>query len=77
MGLARHHGVDIARGEARPVFGVPSDQLRPYVQALKDEAEREAFVADYSARVAAVFRREADGSILFPFPRLFILARRR
>lgn len=38
--------------------------------------ERDAFEADYRARVAKAYPKEADGRTLFPFRRLFILARR-
>lgn len=50
--------------------------LRPYLDALTDPAEREAFLADYRTRVRAVLPPRPDGTTLFPFPRLFILARR-
>jgi trans-aconitate 2-methyltransferase len=50
--------------------------LRPYLQGLESDAEREAFLAAYRAKVDADFPKEADGSTLFPFPRLFIVARR-
>jgi len=39
-------------------------------------AEREAFEAEYRARVRPHYPREADGRTLFPFRRLFIVARR-
>lgn len=51
--------------------------LRPYLDVLSDEGERAAFVDAYRRKVAAAFPRRADGATLFPFPRLFILARRR
>lgn len=50
--------------------------LRPYVQALANEAERAAFLDAYRTRVALGLPRRADGVTLFPFPRLFIVARR-
>ena len=50
--------------------------LRPYVQALSDAVEREAFLEDYRLRVAEAFPPQPDGTTLFPFPRLFIVARR-
>jgi trans-aconitate 2-methyltransferase len=40
-------------------------------------AERTAFEADYRRRVLAAYPPEADGRTLFPFRRLFIVARRR
>ncbi len=47
--------------------------LRPFLDAL-GPADREAFLADYTRRVAAAYPREADGTTLFPFRRLFIVA---
>jgi trans-aconitate 2-methyltransferase len=51
--------------------------LRPYLQRLEPGAETDAFLASYRAKVDRDFPRRADGITLFPFPRLFILARRR
>jgi trans-aconitate 2-methyltransferase len=50
--------------------------LRPYVQALSDPDERAAFLSAYRERVSGAFPRRSDGVTLFPFPRLFLLARR-
>lgn len=50
--------------------------LRPYLQALEDDAERAAFLEAYRARVRVLFPRREDGTTLFPFPRLFVVARR-
>ncbi|MEO8155256.1 MAG: methyltransferase domain-containing protein [Rhizobacter sp.] len=44
--------------------------------AQLDEAEREAFERDYAARVALAYPQRADGTTLFPFRRLFIIARK-
>ncbi|MDP6707976.1 MAG: trans-aconitate 2-methyltransferase [Alphaproteobacteria bacterium] len=49
--------------------------LRPYLAALEG-AEREAFEAAYGARILAAYPPAADGRTLFPFRRLFIVARR-
>ena len=46
--------------------------LKPLLDAL-DAPAREAFLADYAARVAAAYPRRADGRTLFPFRRLFIV----
>jgi trans-aconitate 2-methyltransferase len=51
--------------------------LRPMIQALDDPRMREAFLDAYRTRIAAAFPRRADGTTLLPFPRLFVLARRR
>jgi trans-aconitate 2-methyltransferase len=50
--------------------------LIPFVGALPAEDAR-AFVADYAARIEHAYARRADGSVLFPFRRLFVVATRR
>ena len=50
--------------------------LRPYLAALADAEERAAFTAAYARRLALLFPPRGDGTILFPFPRLFVVARR-
>ena len=50
--------------------------LRPFLQGLADEAEQSAFLDAYRARLAGAFPARSDGLTLFPFPRLFIVARR-
>lgn len=51
--------------------------LRPYLDVLADEALRKAFLDRLKARMAEVFPPEPDGTTLFPFERLFIVARAR
>ena len=50
--------------------------LRPYLDALSDSLEQAAFLDAYRARLAEILPSRADGLTLFPFPRLFIVARR-
>ena len=50
--------------------------LRPYLEALIDPAEKAAFLDAWRARLANDYPRRADGVTLFPFTRMFILARR-
>ncbi len=47
--------------------------LRPMFEPLSDEM-RDAFFADFSARIAEAYPPRADGRTLYPFRRLFILA---
>ncbi|HUR59977.1 MAG TPA: trans-aconitate 2-methyltransferase [Opitutaceae bacterium] len=48
--------------------------LRPWLEALPDEATRTRFLGAYRARLVAYFPERADGRVLFPFHRLFIVA---
>lgn len=50
--------------------------LRPYLARLDGPAESEVFLDAYRERLRRLFPVETDGSTLFDFPRLFILARR-
>ena len=52
-----------------------STGLRPYLLPL-DEAMRAAFLARYEREVAKAYPALDDGSVLLPFPRLFIVATR-
>ncbi len=49
--------------------------LRPYLDALTDEPLRKAFLDTLKARMIAAFPPEPDGTTLFPFARLFMVAR--
>lgn len=49
--------------------------LRPFLAPLND-AEKAAFLKDYLARISLAYPALADGTVLLPFPRLFIIATR-
>jgi trans-aconitate 2-methyltransferase len=51
--------------------------LRPYLAALADEVMRRAYLDALGGRLSAAFPRRPDGVTLMPFPRLFLVARRR
>lgn len=51
--------------------------LRPYLQAFSSETERATFLDAYRARLSRAFPRRADGTTLFAFQRLFLVARAR
>ncbi|HWA88249.1 MAG TPA: trans-aconitate 2-methyltransferase [Opitutus sp.] len=50
--------------------------LRPWLEALRDEPTRTRFLADYRDALAPHFPARADGRVLFPFHRLFLIAYR-
>ncbi|MEP9396295.1 trans-aconitate 2-methyltransferase [Mesorhizobium sp. KR2-14] len=49
--------------------------LKPFVDPL-EENERQAFLEAYTARIAVAYPPAANGKVLLPFPRLFIVAQR-
>jgi trans-aconitate 2-methyltransferase len=49
--------------------------LRPFLDPL-EQSEREAFLARYEEAIAKAYPAEADGTVLLPFPRLFVVATR-
>jgi trans-aconitate 2-methyltransferase len=62
-------------GEMAIVEWFKGSGLRPFLDPL-DGAERSAYLARYTAAVKAAYPPLPDGSVLLPFPRLFIVARR-
>jgi trans-aconitate 2-methyltransferase len=50
--------------------------LRPFLQALSSEGDRDRFLAAYLEALRAVYPLRVDGRVLFPFRRLFLIAYR-
>ena len=48
--------------------------LRPYLNALA-EADRARFLSEYLDALRPLYPRRVDGRVLFPFRRLFLIAR--
>jgi len=65
----------IAGGAVGVVEWFKGSALRPLLDAL-DEAERKAFLARYQTDLGKAYRTMPDGTVLLPFPRLFIVATR-
>lgn len=68
-----HH--PLAGGAAAVVDWFRSTALRPFLAPL-DAAGQAAFLERYQALVAEAYPALEDGSVLLPFPRLFIVATR-
>lgn len=63
----------LLQGEDAVLEWVKGTALRPVLNALTDEDERAAFVAEYAARLRAAYPRHSYGT-LFPFRRIFVVA---
>lgn len=62
-------------GAAAVVEWFKGSGLRPFLAPL-DDAEKADYLAQYEAALASVFPALADGTVLLPFPRVFIVATR-
>ena len=67
--------LQVLRGENPVAEFVKGSWLGPFLAALEG-AERQQFEAAYRARVLRAYPPRPDGSTLFPFRRLFIVAKR-
>jgi trans-aconitate 2-methyltransferase len=64
----------VLEGEDAVFKWVSGTGLRPFLDALNDD-ERAAFTREYKARLNVAYPRRADGKTLFPFSRLFAVAK--
>ena len=60
-------------GAAAVVEWFKGSGLRPFLQPL-DATEKSAYLERYTEAISRVFPAHADGSVLLPFPRLFMVA---
>lgn len=66
--------VQVLQGEDAVFRWMSGTGLRPFSNAL-DGKEREDFLAEYRVRVAAAYPKHESGVTLYPFQRLFCVAR--
>ena len=55
---------------------IASTGLRPFLAALDDDNERNAFLTELHRRVSVAYESRADGKVLYPFRRTFVIAYR-
>ena len=67
--------LQVLSGEDAVYRWVSGTGLRPFLEAL-DAQEREAYAREYKARLNQAYPMRASGKTLFPFQRLFVVARR-
>ncbi len=63
----------LSGGAAAIVEWLKGTGLRPFLDPLTND-EKEAFLASYQAEISKVYAVFPDGSVLLPFPRLFMVA---
>jgi trans-aconitate 2-methyltransferase len=63
----------ILKGAAAVVEWFKGSGLRPFLEPL-NAGEREAYLERYTEAIGRAYPALADGSVLLPFPRLFIVA---
>lgn len=68
-----HH--PLKGGHQAVVDWFESSALRPYLAPL-DEAQKTAFLERYLQAISDAYPALPDGTVLLPFPRLFVVARR-
>ena len=66
--------LQILEGENAVAQWTKGTALKPYLDIL-GENEGQSFFDDYSTRVRRAYPKHSDGKTLFPFSRLFIIAR--
>ncbi len=66
--------VHVMESPSAIVEWIASTGLRPFLDALDTDAERDEFVSRLRGRVARSYPAQRDGRVLFPFRRTFVIA---
>ncbi len=61
-------------GHRDPIEWYRGTGMKPYLQRLPDGGAREEFMAEVLERCRDSYRPQADGTVLYPFRRLFFIA---
>lgn len=64
----------VLKSPAAIIEWISSTGLRPFLDALQSDDERQRFMTMLLDRVTEAYPLRADGNVLFPFRRLFIVA---
>lgn len=75
LGIWRTTYFHVLDDAAAVVEWFKSTALLPFLQPLEAE-QQAAFLERYQAAIAEAYPPQADGRVLLPFPRLFVVARR-
>jgi trans-aconitate 2-methyltransferase len=67
--------LQVLRGSDAVLEWVRGTALTPFLARLEGD-ERDAFIAAYRARLRVAYPPGADGTVLFPFQRIFLVAHR-
>jgi trans-aconitate 2-methyltransferase len=61
-------------GAAAIVEWYKGSGLRPFLDAMPDQEERQKFLAEYATRIRDAYPEEPNGTVFFPFKRIFVVA---
>jgi trans-aconitate 2-methyltransferase len=67
----------VLAGPAAIVDWVRSTGLQPYVNMIRDEEAKKAFLKEYEKKIAECYSSMADGKVLLKYPRFFVVAVRK
>ncbi|EPE09492.1 trans-aconitate 2-methyltransferase [Ophiostoma piceae UAMH 11346] len=62
------------RGAADIVEWMRGTGLQPWINALPDDATKQAFLQAYEKRLGELYETRVDGTVLIHYPRLFVVA---
>lgn len=68
--------IHIMESHAAIMDMIQSTGMKPYLERIDDESLRTRFENEVITRVKKAYPRQSDGSVLFPFKRLFFIARK-